>query len=115
MRTLAAASHPVGSDEVQGQWFLDNGHDAFARHGDSYAARTPAAVKRWAGQHIPVPPNEGHWWIQMERGTWQDASFTDPGYGYVVDVEWVRDDGYEVIGTATVEHGMPTIVWEDWS
>lgn len=118
--TRDAAAHPPGTTGARAQWAFDAGHDTYARWGSDYSAKTAAACKRWAGQHIPVQPSDcpdGTWWVRIERGTWQDSSFDDTGYGWVTDVEWVRDDSYEVVGFV-VQHAdgdLPGITWEDWS
>jgi len=73
----------------------DNGDDSYAECGPHAEYPNRGLAKVWMNRTLPTQPGR-IWWGRIERGTYADNSFDDPGFGYVQDADW-EPDGTEDI------------------
>ena len=77
------------------QIHYDDGEDPIAAT-PAYAVRpNKGLAKVWMNANLGRhrrPGQPGRVWGQVDRGHYEDDSFTDTAYGEVLDATWVRDE-----------------------
>src|SRR5215472_3439624 len=105
---------------------LDDGDEPDAQHvrQAEYPERAlglaKATAERWLRQLTNPGPryqggNPGHYWASIERGTYRDVSFDDPGYGRVRDASWEPDEDRNQtrIGYHAYLTDIGTVEWQE--